>query len=119
MAFASWGRTPHLPFCMTALSVNVNKIALLRNARVGKGPDVVHLARLALRAGAHGITVHPRPDERHITRADTRDLAAMVREEFPDAEYNIESLTDSLLVLTTTLRGSDFRFVLVPAVSDQ
>ncbi|MEL7237431.1 MAG: pyridoxine 5'-phosphate synthase, partial [Planctomycetota bacterium] len=75
---------------MTALSVNVNKIALLRNARVGKGPDVVKLARLALEAGAHGITVHPRPDERHITHADTRDLATMIRDEFPDREYNIE-----------------------------
>lgn len=75
---------------MTALSVNVNKIALLRNSRQGKGPDVVKLARLALEAGAAGITVHPRPDERHITAQDTRDLSAMLRAEFPDREFNIE-----------------------------
>ena len=74
---------------MTLLSVNVNKIALLRNARQGKGPDVVHLARLALGAGAHGITIHPRPDERHIRYADARPLAELVAE-FGGAEFNIE-----------------------------
>ncbi len=74
----------------TALSVNVNKIALLRNSRQGKGPDVVKLARLALQAGARGITVHPRPDERHIRAADVHDLSALVRSEIPRAEFNIE-----------------------------
>ena len=74
---------------MTALSVNVNKIALLRNSRDGKGPDVVRLSRLALEAGAHGITIHPRPDERHIRYRDADDLSALLRE-WPDREFNIE-----------------------------
>lgn len=74
---------------MTRLSVNVNKIALLRNSRSNGIPDVVHLARLALDAGAAGITVHPRPDERHIRADDVRVLAELVGSR-PDIEYNIE-----------------------------
>lgn len=73
----------------TALSVNVNRIALLRNSRSVGRPQVVHLARLALEAGASGITVHPRPDARHITSQDVLDLAQLLRE-WPQAEYNIE-----------------------------
>ncbi|WP_395702980.1 pyridoxine 5'-phosphate synthase [Aquabacterium sp.] len=73
----------------TALSVNVNKIALLRNTRHLGIPDVVHLSRIALEAGAQGITVHPRPDERHIRGQDVHDLAALMRQ-WPEAEYNIE-----------------------------
>mgnify|MGYP000470412279 CR=1 FL=1 len=61
----------------TALSVNVNKIALLRNTRHLGIPDVVALSRIALEAGAQGITVHPRPDERHIRAADVRELHAL------------------------------------------
>ncbi|TVS17202.1 MAG: pyridoxine 5'-phosphate synthase [Gammaproteobacteria bacterium] len=75
---------------MIALSVNVNKIALLRNSRGGARPDLLELARMALLAGAHGITVHPRPDQRHIRASDVPALAAMLRAEFPDAEFNIE-----------------------------
>ncbi len=75
---------------MIALSVNVNKIALLRNARGGARPDLVEFARLALLAGAHGITVHPRPDQRHIRADDVPVLARMLRSEFPGAEFNIE-----------------------------
>lgn len=63
---------------MTLLSVNVNKIALLRNSRAGKGPDLVPLARIALEAGAAGITVHPRPDRRHITPRDVEDLCSLI-----------------------------------------
>ena len=74
---------------MTALSVNVNKVALLRNARGGARPNVVASARAALEAGANGITVHPRPDERHIRAADVHALRALVAE-FPAAEFNIE-----------------------------
>jgi pyridoxine 5-phosphate synthase len=74
---------------LTALSVNVNKIALLRNQRALAIPSVVDLARIALAAGAHGITVHPRPDERHIRAADVRALAALLKE-WPEAEFNIE-----------------------------
>lgn len=73
----------------TALSVNVNKVALLRNTRHLGIPSVVHAATLALQAGADGITVHPRPDERHIRAADVHELAALMRQ-WPRAEYNIE-----------------------------
>jgi pyridoxine 5-phosphate synthase len=73
----------------TALSVNVNKIALLRNQRPLPIPSVVGLSRIALEAGAHGITVHPRPDERHIRRHDVFELAAMLKD-WPRAEFNIE-----------------------------
>jgi pyridoxine 5-phosphate synthase len=73
----------------TALSVNVNKIALLRNTRHLGIPDVVKLSRIALEAGAQGITVHPRPDERHIRAGDVTDLAALMAQ-WPQAEYNIE-----------------------------
>lgn len=74
---------------MTALSVNVNKVAWLRNARAGSRPDVVALARIALDAGAAGITVHPRPDCRHIRAADVYALKALV-DEYSDKEFNIE-----------------------------
>lgn len=74
---------------MIALSVNVNKIAWLRNARQGARPDVVTCARIALQAGAAGVTVHPRPDSRHIRADDVAALALLVRE-FPPAELNIE-----------------------------
>jgi len=67
---------------MTRLSVNVNKIATLRNARGGNLPDVVLAAERIERFGAHGITVHPRPDARHITYADVRALRARVTTEF-------------------------------------
>ena len=73
----------------TALSVNVNKIALLRNQRPLPIPSVVGLSRIALEAGAHGITVHPRPDERHIRRHDVLELMAMLKD-WPRAEFNIE-----------------------------
>ncbi len=73
----------------TALSVNVNKVALLRNSRHGQVPSVVRAATLCLEAGAQGITVHPRPDERHIRAADIDDLAAMMRG-WPMAEFNVE-----------------------------
>ncbi len=74
---------------LTALSVNVNKIALLRNQRALAIPSVVGLATIALAAGAHGITVHPRPDERHIRAGDVRELAALLKD-WPQAEFNIE-----------------------------
>jgi len=67
---------------MTLLSVNVNKIATLRNARGEDSPNVVQVAMDCERFGADGITVHPRPDERHITRQDVYDLAEIVTTEF-------------------------------------
>jgi len=73
----------------TALSVNLNKVALLRNTRELGIPSVTGAALIALRAGAQGITVHPRPDERHIRAGDVTDLAALLQD-WPQAEYNIE-----------------------------
>jgi pyridoxine 5-phosphate synthase len=70
---------------MIRLSVNLNKIAVLRNSRGGTMPDVVTAARTCIAAGCHGITVHPRPDARHIRRQDVLDLAAMLT-----VEFNIE-----------------------------
>ena len=70
---------------MTKLSVNINKIATLRNARGGNVPDLLQVAKDIQKFGAHGITIHPRPDERHITYQDARDLKKVVY-----TEYNIE-----------------------------
>jgi pyridoxine 5-phosphate synthase len=74
---------------MTRLSVNLNKVALLRNARTIGIPSVVHAAALVINAGAHGITVHPRPDERHIRKTDVFELAEFLKSK-PDIEFNIE-----------------------------
>ena len=73
----------------TALSVNLNKVALLRNTRHLGIPSVTRAATLALQAGAHGITVHPRPDERHMRAGDVADLHALLAH-WPQAEFNIE-----------------------------
>ncbi len=73
----------------TALSVNVNKVALLRNTRHLGIPSVLRAATLCLEAGADGITVHPRPDERHIRAHDVHELATLMQA-WPRAEYNIE-----------------------------
>ena len=72
-----------------ALSVNVNKVALLRNTRHLGIPSVTRAAELCLQAGAQGITVHPRPDGRHIRTEDVHELAALLKT-WPQAEYNIE-----------------------------
>ena len=72
----------------TALSVNVNKIAVLRNSRGGEEPDVLRAARTCLSAGAQGITVHPRPDRRHITAEDVIALAALTAKF--QVEFNVE-----------------------------
>ncbi len=74
---------------LTQLSVNVNKVALLRNTRHLGIPSVVRASRLCLSAGANGITVHPRPDERHIRRYDVFEIAELLTD-WPEAEYNIE-----------------------------
>jgi pyridoxine 5-phosphate synthase len=74
---------------LTRLSVNVNKVALLRNTRHLGIPSVAKASLLCLQAGADGITVHPRPDERHIRAADVHELAALIKQ-WPQAEYNIE-----------------------------
>ena len=74
----------------TALSVNLNKVALVRNTRPLGIPSVLFAAALCLDAGAHGITVHPRPDERHIRPQDVRDLSGLLKKDWPAAEFNIE-----------------------------
>lgn len=74
---------------MTNLSVNLNKVAMLRNARPLTIPSVVKMGEISIAAGAHGLTVHPRPDERHIRRTDVYDLAEMLKNH-PTIEYNIE-----------------------------
>jgi pyridoxine 5-phosphate synthase len=72
------------------LSVNLNAIAMLRNRRDLPWPSVEALGRIALKAGASGLTVHPRPDQRHIRFADLPVIRALIDDEFPDAEFNIE-----------------------------
>src|SRR5690606_32664047 len=72
-----------------ALSVNLNKIALIRNSREGNYPSVVAFGETCIAAGCDGLTVHPRPDQRHIRPGDVRDLASLLRHH-PDLEFNIE-----------------------------
>ncbi len=86
----------------TALSVNVNLVAQIRNRRPLEFPSVTRLAAVALQAGAHGITVHPRPDQRHIRTHDVFELGAMMRE-WPQAVFNIEG--NPLHNLMPLLRG--------------
>jgi pyridoxine 5-phosphate synthase len=74
---------------MTMLSVNVNKIALLRNVREAGHPSVLEASRICLRAGAGGITVHPRPDQRHTRPEDVLELSGLLRDT-PGAELNVE-----------------------------
>ena len=80
------------------LSVNLNAVALLRNRRDLPWPSVTGIGKLALEAGAHGLTVHPRPDERHIRRADVPELARLIRGEFPGRELNIEGNPDARFI---------------------
>ena len=72
------------------LSVNLNAVAMLRNRRDLPWPSVAHLGRVALQAGAYGLTVHPRPDQRHIRFSDLPVLRALIDDEFPQTEFNIE-----------------------------
>lgn len=83
-----------------ALSVNVNAIAMLRNRRDLPWPDLRELGRIALEAGAAGLTVHPRPDQRHIRFTDLPVLRALIDDEFPQAEFNVEGYpTDDFIEL--------------------
>ena len=96
---------------VTALSVNLNRVALLRNSRPLGIPSVTRAATLALQAGAHGITVHPRPDERHIRAHDVHDLAALLKD-WPQAEFNIEGNPfHNLMPLIRELRPQQCTFV--------
>jgi pyridoxine 5-phosphate synthase len=95
------------------LSVNVNAIAYLRNRRDVPWPSLVGIARTAMQAGAHGITVHPRPDERHVRRGDVTDLRIMLRDEFPAAEFNIEGYPDERFLALCEVEKPD-QVTLVP-----
>lgn len=109
---------------MTALSVNVNKVAWLRNGRGGSQPDVLWAARTAVEAGAHGITVHPRPDQRHIQPRDVEQIGEWLSTR-SDIEYNIEgnpfeeAMGDypGMLALATDARPA--QVTLVPDSVDQ
>jgi pyridoxine 5-phosphate synthase len=96
---------------MTRLSVNLNKIALLRNSRALGIPSVIGCARIAIEAGAQGITVHPRPDARHIRSDDVRELAALLKQ-YPGVEFNIEGNPfENALELVRETRPHQFTLV--------
>ncbi|MDE2384436.1 MAG: pyridoxine 5'-phosphate synthase [Alphaproteobacteria bacterium] len=99
------------------LSVNVNAVAYLRNRRSVPWPDLEHLGRIALEAGAVGLTVHPRPDERHIRRSDVPLLRVLV-DEFPGREYNIEGYPDEAFLKLVEANEPD-QVTLVPDAPGQ
>jgi len=97
---------------MTRLSVNINKVALIRNARGGNIPDLIQIARDCERFGAHGITVHPRPDERHVRYSDVYELKQVVT-----TEFNIEgNPTDRFIKLVLEVKPD--QVTLVPDAPD-
>ncbi|MBP3259984.1 MAG: pyridoxine 5'-phosphate synthase [Prevotella sp.] len=98
---------------MTKLSVNINKVATLRNARGGNNPDVLRVAQDVEAFGGQGITVHPRPDERHIRYQDVRDLRPLVKTEFNIEGNPIDSFTQLVLEVLPT------QVTLVPDGHDQ
>ncbi|MGH6944558.1 MAG: pyridoxine 5'-phosphate synthase [Geminicoccaceae bacterium] len=103
----------------TKLSVNLNKVALLRNQRDLGYPSVLETARLVVRAGAHGITVHPRPDERHIRRSDVLELTQLLAAEFDrSVEYNIEGYPSPDFIELVHEARPD-QVTLVPDAADQ
>jgi pyridoxine 5-phosphate synthase len=102
---------------MTALSVNVNKLALLRNSRGHNYPDLREFAARFIALGVHGITIHPRPDERHIKRDDAYALAELLRAH-PDVEFNIEGYpSPAFLQLISDIRPQ--QCTLVPDSTEQ
>lgn len=104
---------------MTKLSVNLNKVALLRNQRDIGYPSVIQTAEIVLDAGAHGITVHPRPDERHIRRTDVGEISAFLKNRGDDgAEFNIEGYPDDSFLALVTEQSCD-QVTLVPDAPGQ
>ena len=102
---------------MARLSVNLNKVALLRNSRRTGVPDIARFARIALDSGAEGLTVHPRPDERHIRRSDVTLIADLMRADRPVKEFNIEGYPeDRLLAILREARPE--QCTLVPDAPD-
>ncbi len=103
----------------TKLSVNLNKVALLRNQRDVGYPSVLGMARMVVAAGAHGLTVHPRPDERHIRKSDVPALAALIKSDLPEGiEFNVEGYpTPDFVALVAKTRPD--QVTLVPDAPDQ
>ncbi len=99
---------------MTKLSVNINKIATLRNSRGGNNPDVVKAAEFTQEFGADGITVHPRPDERHIRYQDVRDLKKIIT-----TEFNIEGNSKEQKFVDLVLEVKPHQVTLVPDALNQ
>jgi pyridoxine 5-phosphate synthase len=95
----------------------LNKIALIRNSRGKDFPSVTHFAELALKTGAHGVTIHPRPDQRHARYSDVSDLKK-VTELFPGTELNIEGYPDRKF-LDVVIAGRPHQCTLVPDAPDQ
>ena len=102
---------------MTALSVNLNKIALLRNSRGRNYPNVLDYAQKLISMGVHGLTVHPRQDERHATRQDTRDLATLCHQH-PRVEFNVEGYPSAEFLQLIEETRPD-QCTLVPDAPDQ
>ncbi len=105
---------------MTKFSVNLNKFALLRNARGGALPDLSAIARRCITRGVHGVTVHPRPDERHARASDVRMLAALVAEQAArsSVELNLEGYPDARY-LQLVLEARPHQATLVPDAPEQ
>jgi len=99
---------------MTKLSVNINKLATLRNSRGGNNPNLIKAAKDAQRFGADGITVHPRPDERHIRYSDARELKKIIT-----TEYNIEGNCREQRFVDLVLEVLPHQVTLVPDASGQ
>ncbi len=99
---------------MTRLSVNINKIATLRNSRGGDNPNVVQVAKDCERFGAEGITVHPRPDERHIRYQDVYDLSKILT-----TEFNIEGNPKETKFVELVLANKPHQVTLVPDILGQ
>ena len=96
----------------TQLSVNLNAIAQLRNRRDLPWPSVTGIGRIALSNGAHGLTVHPRPDQRHTRFTDVAELRALIDEEFPSCEFNVEGYpTEDFLALVEKNRPEQVTLV--------
>lgn len=96
----------------TKLSVNLNAVAMLRNRRDLPWPSVERLGRIALQAGAAGLTVHPRPDQRHIRFSDLPVIRALIDDEFPGAEFNIEGYPgDDFLELCESIKPEQVTLV--------
>lgn len=100
------------------LSVNLNAVALLRNRRDLPWPSVTGLGRIALEAGAYGLTVHPRPDQRHTRMSDLPELRAMIDDEFPGCEFNVEGYPSEEFLALVEENEPD-QVTLVPDNPDQ